>query len=83
VDSSSKGQRSFICRKEKGKAIWGHAVGPGNQWSTESGWKLVFIAFLLLEGGDFGVDTCEGEMSPWCKKVVFGKEKGHFSPLAN
>jgi hypothetical protein len=30
ADLSSKGQRSFICRKEKGKATWGHAVGPGN-----------------------------------------------------
>jgi hypothetical protein len=30
-DSSSRGQKDFICRKEKRKAAWGHAGGPGNR----------------------------------------------------
>jgi hypothetical protein len=59
ADLSSKGQRSFICREEKRKATWGHAPGPGNQWSSGSGWKLGFIAFLLPEGRDFGMDGCK------------------------
>jgi hypothetical protein len=37
VDSSSRGQKDFIYRKEKRKAAWGHAVGPGSQWSHGSG----------------------------------------------
>jgi hypothetical protein len=28
VNSSSKGQKCFICREEKGKAAGHHAVGP-------------------------------------------------------
>jgi hypothetical protein len=28
ADSSSRGQKDFICREEKRKAAWGHAVGP-------------------------------------------------------
>jgi hypothetical protein len=27
VDSSSRGQEDFICKEEKRKATWGHAVG--------------------------------------------------------
>jgi hypothetical protein len=47
ADLRSKGQRSFTYREEKGKAAWGHTVGPGNQWSSESDWKLGFIAFFI------------------------------------
>jgi hypothetical protein len=53
VDSSSRGQKDFICREEKRKTAWGHAVGPRNQCSHGSGWKLGFYdLFLLPEGGD-------------------------------
>jgi hypothetical protein len=33
ADSNNRGQKDFICKEEKGKAAWGHAGGPGNQWS--------------------------------------------------
>jgi hypothetical protein len=70
VNSSSKGQKYFICREEKGKSDWGHAAGPRNWWSHGSGWKLGFIAFFVLpKGGDVSqVKTeisCEGKVSPW------------------
>jgi hypothetical protein len=37
ADSSSRGQKDFICREEKRKAAWGHAAGPRNWWSLGSG----------------------------------------------
>jgi hypothetical protein len=30
VDSSSRGQKDFICREEKRKAAWRHAAGTRN-----------------------------------------------------
>jgi hypothetical protein len=82
ADLSSKGQKSFICREEKGKAPWGRAVGTGNQWSTESGWKLGYIAFycprteilagrMLKERCLCGVNRC-----------FLGRRRG-ILPLAN
>jgi hypothetical protein len=47
VDSSSRGQKYFICRKEKRKAAWGHAWGLRNPWSHGSGWKLGFYSLFL------------------------------------
>jgi hypothetical protein len=41
ADSSSRGQKDFICREEKRKATWGYLGGPGNRWSHGSGWKLI------------------------------------------
>jgi hypothetical protein len=34
VDSSSRGQKDFICREEKRKVSWVHTIGPGNCWSV-------------------------------------------------
>jgi hypothetical protein len=48
ADSSSRGQKDFICREEKRKAAWGHAAGPGNQWSHGSGWKLSFYSLFFF-----------------------------------
>jgi hypothetical protein len=42
ANSSSRGQKDFICREEIKKAAWGHAARPGNWWSRGSGWKLGF-----------------------------------------
>jgi hypothetical protein len=46
-DSSSRGQKYFICREEKRKAAWGHAGGPRNPWFCGSGWKLGFYRLFL------------------------------------
>jgi hypothetical protein len=46
VDSSSRGQKDFICREEKDCMV-GHRGGPGNWWSYGSGWVLGFIAFFV------------------------------------
>jgi hypothetical protein len=58
VHLSSKVQRGVICRKEKGKAAWGHATGPSNWWSPGSGWKLDFIAFFIAQGQRSWQDRC-------------------------
>jgi hypothetical protein len=71
VDSSSKGQKSFISREEKGKAAWGDV-----QWDleTSSPWCPVGCQVLLPVGGvclnkDFGSNRCflgrRGGVSPW------------------
>jgi hypothetical protein len=85
VDWSSKGQESFICREEKGKAAWGHTEGPGNQWSPRSGWKLGFITFLLPEGRDFGGNGCLlGRRGVSLAQTgVSWEEEGAFFLLAN
>jgi hypothetical protein len=67
ADLSSRGQKDFICREEKRKAAWGHAVGPGNWWFHGSGWKLGFIAFFLY--------CPKMEISLRCKQTFSGKEK--------
>jgi hypothetical protein len=41
---SSKNQRSFICRKAKGKATW----GGGMQWDPETGSPLSQVGHLVL-----------------------------------
>jgi hypothetical protein len=48
VDYSNRGQNNFICREEKRKAAWGHAVGLRNWWSHGSGWKLGFYSLSLF-----------------------------------
>jgi hypothetical protein len=56
---SSKGQKDFICREEKGKAAWGHAVRPRNWWFHGSGWKLGFIVFFnCLRAKVSGTNRC-------------------------
>jgi hypothetical protein len=55
----------FVCREEKGKAAWAHAVEPGTQWSTESGWKLGFIAFFYCP---------RVEVSLWHEWMFCGKK---------
>jgi hypothetical protein len=89
VDSSSRGQKDFICREEKRKAEWGHPGGPGNQWSCGSGWRLGFIAFFVLpKGGDVSqVQTdisWEGEVSP-CSVITcsFLQSVLQFPPLSD
>jgi hypothetical protein len=66
VDSSSRGQKDFICREEKRKAAWRHAVGPGYLWSHGSGWKLCFYNLLYYP---------REEMSLWCKQKFPGRQK--------
>jgi hypothetical protein len=68
ADSSSRDQKDFICREEKG--YMGHAVGPRNRWSQGSGWKPgSHSLFLLPKGRDVSqVQTnisWEEEVSPW------------------
>jgi hypothetical protein len=65
TDSSSRGQKDFICREEKRKAAWGHAGGSGNRWSCVLGWRLGFIAFLYFP---------RVEMSLKCKQMFYGKK---------
>jgi hypothetical protein len=70
ADSSSRGQKDFICRAEKRKAAWGHAAGSGNWWSYGSGWKLHFTAFFCIAWGQIcqvqtDVYNWEGEVFPW------------------
>jgi hypothetical protein len=74
ANSSSRGQKDFICRDEMRKAAWGHAVKPRNQWSHGSDWKLGFIVFIYLfifwyylrvEVSLSCKLSWEGEMSPW------------------
>jgi hypothetical protein len=75
VDSRSRDQKNFICRKEKRKAAWGHAGGPRNQWSCGSGWKLGFYSLFYCP---------RAEMSLRCKQKFSGKEKcilGQLSPF--
>jgi hypothetical protein len=67
ANSSSRGQKDFICREEKEKAAWEHASGPRNPWSCGSGWKLGFIAFFFL-------NCPKAEISLWCKQMFPGKK---------
>jgi hypothetical protein len=43
VDSSSRGQKDFICREEK-DCMAGNAEGPGNPWL----WVRLGIGFCSL-----------------------------------
>jgi hypothetical protein len=47
ADSSSRGQKNFICREEKRKTAWVHAVGleTGGPIGQVGNW--VFIAFFI------------------------------------
>jgi hypothetical protein len=77
ADSSSKGQKYFICGEEKGKAEWGHAEESGKHWSPVSGWKLSFKACFIAQGQRFWqmdgrgsvslvqTDVSWEEVSPW------------------
>jgi hypothetical protein len=72
MDSSSRGWKDFICREEKRKASWRHAVGPGKQQNLETSGPVgqvgnwVFIAFFYCP---------RVEMSLMCKQKFPGKEK--------
>jgi hypothetical protein len=61
ADSSSRGQKDFICREEKRKAAWGARRWIWKSVSHGLGWRLGFIAFLCfaqrqrcLSGADRG-----------------------------
>jgi hypothetical protein len=67
VDSSSRGQKDFICREEKRKAAWGHAGGPRNWWPHGTGWRSGFHTLF---------EYCPRvEMSLRCRQMFPGKEK--------
>jgi hypothetical protein len=57
------------------------------QWDPETSGPLghvgnwVLKLSLLLKGGDFDRQMSNKKsMSPWCKQMFLGKEKGPFTP---
>jgi hypothetical protein len=67
ADSSSRGQKDFICREEKDCMVR-NAGGPGNRWSCGSGWELRFAA-------SFFVYCLRAEEPFRCRQAFPGKEK--------
>jgi hypothetical protein len=72
ADSSTRGQKDFVCRQEKRKAAWGHAR------ALETGGQVgnwVFIAFFVY--------FPRVEMSLRCKQIFPGKKclLGQLSPF--
>jgi hypothetical protein len=70
VDSSSRGQKDFICEGEKSKAAWRHTAGPRNLWSCGQVGNWVFIAFSYFPRAEMSLRckqsvSWEGELSPW------------------
>jgi hypothetical protein len=70
ADSSSRGQKNFICREEKRKAACGHVGGPGSQWSCGSGWKLGFYSLFYCPRAEMSL-RCKQKF-PW-KKCLLGQ----------
>jgi hypothetical protein len=72
-----RSEKFYLLRRER-KGLIGSCSGTQKlvppSWS---GWKLGFIAFLLPEGRDFGMDESihKGEVSLWHKHLFIGKEK--------
>jgi hypothetical protein len=85
VDLSSKGQRSFVYREEKGKVTWGTCSRTWKPVVSGSDWKSGFIAFLLPEGRDFGMNRCllESRDVSLVQTDISWEGEGAFSPLAN
>jgi hypothetical protein len=76
-----RSEKFYFQRRER-KGHMGSCSGTGNRWSPESGWKSGFIAFLLPEGGDFGMDGCQ-RIGVVLAGIDVSWEEGAFFPLAN